>query len=262
MLTTTLKSIGYDRLTKDFRAEYDGNVIGYFSCYSDAEEALNDYVLGLCQDGLIDQPLAALVPEGTDEDDFSDVPAGPGEPRADSAVRAHLTYGHLRRDLFAPVFFCACGARASIVVYGNPDVMRCDACHTAGPACHTAGPAYHAPGYCANCGGPHATQRCPEIAQALHTPDAGAAIARQFHRDRARFLATLRNLDTDAWQLLAAAYCAYMARIGTWIKPAHIIRVWSKAVEGDIALPARAHLWLVEGDASAESYAGMTKAHS
>lgn len=48
--------------------------------------------------------------------------------RIDGAVRKHLTYGHLRRDLFARTYFCACGAVATIVVYGNPDVMLCDRC--------------------------------------------------------------------------------------------------------------------------------------
>lgn len=67
------KSIGYDKLTKDYMAAYDGNVIGYFPNYSAAEEALNDYVLDLCVQGLIDQPLAALAEQAL-------IAANPPEP--------------------------------------------------------------------------------------------------------------------------------------------------------------------------------------
>lgn len=49
--------------------------------------------------------------------------------RIDGMIRTHLRYGHLRRDLFAPVYFCACGALATIIVYGDPDAMLCDRCH-------------------------------------------------------------------------------------------------------------------------------------
>lgn len=92
---------------------------------------------------------------------------------------------------------------------------------------------------CRNCGGAHHVQKCPEIAEALHYPDAGAAIARQWHRDRHRFLAVLHNLDRDAWCVLAEAYAAYMSRFGAWIRPAHVLSIWTKAVEADIALPPK-----------------------
>lgn len=35
------KSIEYDRITKDFRAELDGVHVGYFRSYHEAERALN-----------------------------------------------------------------------------------------------------------------------------------------------------------------------------------------------------------------------------
>lgn len=66
----------------EYKAEFDGNVIGFFPTYLAAEEGLNDHAMRLIEDGLVDQPLAlmAAVPDGTDDDDFSDCPAGPGEP--------------------------------------------------------------------------------------------------------------------------------------------------------------------------------------
>lgn len=36
---------------------------------------------------------------------------------------------------------------------------------------------------CANCAGPHPTQRCPEILAALFAPMTGAEIARAWHRN-------------------------------------------------------------------------------
>src|SRR5262245_9399340 len=54
---TDLKTISYDRDTRDFLATFDGNPIGFFPNYSAAEDALNDYALHLCEEGLLDYPL-------------------------------------------------------------------------------------------------------------------------------------------------------------------------------------------------------------
>lgn len=135
------KQIEFDRITRDFNAYYETNYIGSFPSYHAAECAINEHVLDLCTHGLIDTPLAALAAQALRSANplALDPPDGPPAideesepiPASDSAVRAHLTYGHLRRDLFAPVLFCACGERATIVVYGNPDVFACDRCHAA-----------------------------------------------------------------------------------------------------------------------------------
>lgn len=79
---TTSKVITFNRITRDFDATFDGNYIGSFATFSQAEDALNDHAMRLIEDGLVDAPLALLgaVPDGTPADDFSDVPAGPGEP--------------------------------------------------------------------------------------------------------------------------------------------------------------------------------------
>lgn len=290
---TTAKIITYNRDTRDFDATFDGNYIGSFRTMHQAECELNQHVLSLCEQGLIDQPLAALaeqaltaaladdepvpedaepvnwssraaVPEGTDPDDFSDV----GPERAKLPIVVPNPGLHL----------------SSYTVYDRPGqhgsraVHLCDDCATKRRANGTMATKWSGEcinGYCDDCkAGPSVSHfrlvddppPADDDDQAVNwsnrAPNAGQAIARQWHRDRARFLSVLSALDRDAWQLLAAAYSAYMARTGTWIAPEHIIRVWTKAVDGDIALPARAHLWLVEADASAESYAGMTKALS
>ena len=58
---TTAKVIAFNRATKDFDATFDGQYIGSFPTYSAAENALNDHVLLLCEQGLVDLPLAALA---------------------------------------------------------------------------------------------------------------------------------------------------------------------------------------------------------
>lgn len=99
---------------------------------------------------------------------------------------------------------------------------------------------------------------CPggnDVPGPASTPDAGAAIFRQFSRDRRRFLDVLRSLDRDAWRPLAEAYCAYLMRVGCpAIDPSHVLCIWTKAVSGDIRLPARVHPLLERADASCESY--------
>lgn len=126
---TASKVITFNRTTRDFDATFDGQYIGSFGSYSAAENALNDHAMRLIEDGLIDLPLTLLdAPVAGDPDEQPGTDPWP----PDSAVRTHLTFGHLRRDLFAPTYFCACGARATIVRYGNPDVCLCDRCHTKG----------------------------------------------------------------------------------------------------------------------------------
>lgn len=116
------------RTGKHIDREYVGTLDGVYVCAGgsniEVETQLNDHVLSLIQDGLVDTPLALL-------DEPPGVPGEDTDPSAppDSAVRTHLTYGHLRRDLFAPTYFCACGAQATIVCYGLTDTFFCDRCH-------------------------------------------------------------------------------------------------------------------------------------
>lgn len=102
---TTSKVITFNRETKDFDATFDGNYIGSFRTFSDAENALNDHVLDLCEQGLVDLPLAlqaeqalvaanpphAAIPDDTEPGDYSDVPAGEGEPARQTLVPAVRT---------------------------------------------------------------------------------------------------------------------------------------------------------------------------
>ena len=48
---TFRKEIRYDRATGDYRAELDGNYIGHFATYHDAEVALDQVAYDLLMDG-------------------------------------------------------------------------------------------------------------------------------------------------------------------------------------------------------------------
>lgn len=209
MLTlTTAKVITFNRDTKDFDAYFEDQYIGSFPTMHQAENELNSHVLRLCEDRLIDQPLAALAEQA--------LAAANPEPQPPVDDDIQDNFGGWR---------------------------------------------------CRNCGGAHHIQHCPEIWAALRAdpddgppppwdaPDAGRAVGRQWLRDRARFLDVLRGLDRDAWQLLAAAYCAWMNRGGCGIEVEHVILIWRKAVEADIALPPRLGRIIQAADASVESYA-------
>lgn len=47
------KRISYDRETKDFAAMYDGQLIGYYPSYSQAERALDQHALEMAIEGLM-----------------------------------------------------------------------------------------------------------------------------------------------------------------------------------------------------------------
>lgn len=48
---STLKSITFDRSSRDFRAEYDGVLVGFYATYHAAETALDAFVYDLLLDG-------------------------------------------------------------------------------------------------------------------------------------------------------------------------------------------------------------------
>lgn len=89
---TAAKSIAYNRESRDFDATFDGNYIGSFPNYSAAEDALNDHVLRLLEDGLLDTPLAALDPAdgvpGIDDND----PSAPADPDPSPGRRLVFAY--------------------------------------------------------------------------------------------------------------------------------------------------------------------------
>lgn len=65
------KSIQYDRETKDYRASYEDNVIGWYNSYLEAEEALNDYASDLTQQTAIDT-ADMLANSESDADDYAE----------------------------------------------------------------------------------------------------------------------------------------------------------------------------------------------
>ena len=85
------KEIRYDRETRDFAMYLDGDLKGFAPNYSQAEEDLNAMVLDLCEQGLLDQPLAAL-------DDPPGAPYPPqgddNNPDPDPAPGRHLVFAY------------------------------------------------------------------------------------------------------------------------------------------------------------------------
>lgn len=68
--TTDAKSIRYDRSTRDYRAEYEGQLVGFYGSYHAAEVALDAFVYELLQDTAIvtadnEAEQAALVSDET-----------------------------------------------------------------------------------------------------------------------------------------------------------------------------------------------------
>lgn len=52
--TTDAKSIRYDRSTRDYRAEYEGQLVGFYGSYHAAEVALDAFVYELLSDTAVD----------------------------------------------------------------------------------------------------------------------------------------------------------------------------------------------------------------
>ena len=62
--TTDAKQISYDRLTHDYKASYEGNVIGWYPSYHEAEVALDTFASELAQQTAIETAdMAALAAE-------------------------------------------------------------------------------------------------------------------------------------------------------------------------------------------------------
>jgi hypothetical protein len=60
-------------------------------------------------------------------------------------------------------------------------------------------------------------------------PDAGRAIARQFHTDPRRFTRILTQLSLDDHNAMAEAYSAYMRPLNPAMTPPHALHVWGLA---------------------------------
>lgn len=144
-----------------------------------------------------------------------------------------------------------------------PDAPQC---------CPSCGDAYTLPtavcqacaesGACTVCAGPHRAWQCPHVALALRGPGPdfgdppprptpppppesiwdGQKIAKAFHTQYNRFVATLLTLDVVTRAKWAVAYVEYMnARhtLRTPLTAAQVFRVWDKAAGRDIHLPPR-----------------------
>lgn len=60
-----IKEIVYDKFTRDFRATLDGNLIGFYGSYLEAENALDAAALDLLMDGMT--ATATALDGGCDE---------------------------------------------------------------------------------------------------------------------------------------------------------------------------------------------------
>lgn len=62
--TSFTKEIAYDRETRDFRATLDGNYIGHFDSYYEAEVALDQVAYDMLMDGQCDAECTACNTHG------------------------------------------------------------------------------------------------------------------------------------------------------------------------------------------------------
>lgn len=65
--TTFLKEITYDRASGDFRATLDGNFIGFYGSYHEAECALDEVAYNLVMDGQCATATALDAGSSTEE---------------------------------------------------------------------------------------------------------------------------------------------------------------------------------------------------
>lgn len=183
--TTFAKSIRYDRESRDYRAELDGVLIGYYPSYYAAEMALDDaayerLIAGDCAtaqelDGGADVNWNSADPPAPEPPVILDEAPTPEPP--ESAHPRAVTRESIQID-----------ARLSV---------------------------------CANCQGIHRTQACPEIKQALFAPEMpadrlwvdialGCELCRmRWHNFRA-FAALLLSIPAEHLVIYAASYQAFV----------------------------------------------------
>jgi hypothetical protein len=212
-MTTTIfeKSIRYDRITRDFRAELDGQLIGFYSSYHAAEETLDDAAYARLthsddaagdsdQDAHTgDDGNAVFGPACTTCDDDGDCPdCAPVLTDLASAQRLAQARAN---TIKAPTYVVEqnnhylihddadldcydAGAEPSIV--GTYQPVASDPPVDDGPDDNWGG--FRSPlaqtlqglldtqarRQCLNCGSDHRTWQCPEVARRLFAPDAPA----------------------------------------------------------------------------------------
>lgn len=250
--TAFAKSIRYERATRDYRAELDGVLIGYFATYHQAEEALDDVAYERLIDGDcataadMDAPIAADdVPAGDPPSDpLPDPgPGGPGVPGDErppiAAFPACLLCLHTDEPpsgLVARI----CRACANALMFGLPDrfaaVAEADRrrAHTAQSIQIEARLAT-----CGYCQGMHHIQRCPEIAVRLFAePDwkdvaLGRELCRMRWRDFRSFVALLLSVPAEHLIIYAASYQAFIRSYNdqSTVTITEIVQSWTRDMQ-------------------------------
>lgn len=221
------------RVEVEYQAAFDDNVIGIFRTDHEAEIALNDYVLLLCEQGLVDQPLALMA-----EDASRNACELGGAPTFDRTLIPSADWGaYATGDLDD----CACGEQAAMLLHGVHDTFNialCLGCYTAYEANPEGDPGEDCPDHgpyvddCDKCAAPLEWYAAKEQIELNNQPrpdlpNPGRAIARHFHSRPRHFVSVLRHLDPIAWWPLAEAYSAWRGQ-----SVQHTLDVWAKAVSG------------------------------
>ena len=212
-MTTLDKSIQYDRASKDFKAELDGQLIGFFGSYHAAEVELNrvayerlidgDFATAAEMDAPIDPPAPEPNPLGDEEGDDPDA----ASPLCGACDSAEYPPSALRAGI--------CVGCANAQYHGLPDRFA------AARMAHSRQSAAIESRIkrCVNCDGPHFTWQCSEIAARLFAPPQpeprkdvalGRELCRMKWRNFRAFVALLLSVPTEHLVIYAASYQAFI----------------------------------------------------
>lgn len=142
------RTIGFDRVTKDYAAYCDGQVIGFFPSYLEAENALNEHIANLIRD-------TAIV--------TADI----------EAERAEIAPVFVSSLYDAALAIQACDeaelerARLDVALQNLRSHSCANSLQSDPPSPDPTPPPWED---CRNCGGAHSIQTCPELWSALRAP--------------------------------------------------------------------------------------------
>jgi hypothetical protein len=203
MAATFEKSITYTH--GDYRAEYEGNTIGFYKDHLAAETALDAYVYELLTSG--------ITRSATELD------GGCGDPPNPTCAACHTN--DYPASGMQPAFCIEC-VQAMLHGqdnrFGPSDPVAIN--WTDRPEPWEVDPP--APG-------PSDGTGLGDRGSEGDDPDAGRAIARQFHTDPRRFTRILTQLSLDDHNEMATAYSAYMRPFNPAMTPPHALRIWGLA---------------------------------
>lgn len=187
--TDTGKSITWNRFDHDYTAEYSGNYIGSFKTQLEAENALNEHVYDLFEQGLINLPPSCDPPDGPPTIDTE-----PAEPPPTGSLA--LIADYLSDARWAK----AKGLPATAAMYVQAAQQICAQVLT-DPDPEPVPPPWGTP--CASCQG---NGRACIDCGALDVPAIGRKIQHLLHNDTKAFIDLLTTTQRRWWPLLAHSY--------------------------------------------------------